>query len=415
MGERIILHCDLNSFYASVELLSRPDLRGKPVAVGGSSAARHGIILAKNPIAQSFGVRTAETLWQARRKCPELIILPPHFDLYLQHSRAVRDIYCSYTDQVEAFGLDECWLDVTGSQHLFGTGAQIAEALRARVARETGLTISVGVSFNKTMAKLGSDLKKPDAVTCIPRATFRDIVWPLPIGALLFAGRATTRTLSRIGVTSVGQLARMQAQDVRQLLGKNGLLLHQYANGIDPSPVHAQDYVEPAKGMGHNMTLPYDITSTVEARRIFYVLADAVALRLHTNGMLAHTVVIWIRYADLSSVTRQVTLHAPSDLSFDLADCACALFERHWTGRPVRALGIHTANLHAQREPRQLCMLDIDKHARAEALERSIQAIRGRFGYHALQRAALLDQRDISRDLAGKFDKEPFANMSKGR
>ena len=208
--DRTILHCDLNSFYASVELLSRPDLRERPVAVCGDPASRKGIILAKNEPAKRFGVKTAETIWQAREKCPDLVLLPPHHELYRKFSRLVNHIYGQYTDLVEPFGIDESWLDITGSMHLFGgDAAAIAGAIRARVRRELGLTLSVGVSFNKVFAKLGSDYRKPDATTVIPPDHWREIVWPLPLGNLLYAGPAAQRALSRYGVGTIGDLAAL--------------------------------------------------------------------------------------------------------------------------------------------------------------------------------------------------------------
>ena len=238
MAERVILHCDLNSFFASVELLDKPTLRDVPVAVCGDPKSRHGIILAKNEPAKKMGVKTAETLWQARKKCPALVLLPPHHRLYEEYSRRVNEIYDRFTDLVEPFGIDESWLDVTGSLHLFGgDGKALADRIRATIREETGLTVSVGVSFNKVFAKLGSDMKKPDATTVIPAEGWQSMVWPLPLGDMLFAGRTATETLRKYGVETVGQLAACDPALPEQLLGKMGLQLWQYANGMDKSPV----------------------------------------------------------------------------------------------------------------------------------------------------------------------------------
>ena len=227
MGDRVILHCDLNCFFASVELLSHPDLRDIPTAVCGDPASRHGIILAKNEPAKRLGIQTAETIWQAKKKCPGLVLLPPHHGLYREYSRRVNAIYEQYTDLVEPFGIDESWLDITGSMHLFGGDPKaIADALRRRLRQELGLTISVGVSFNKVFAKLGSDYKKPDATTVISRENWQDIVWPLPVGDLLFVGRAAGRVLHQYGVETIGQLAACSPQMLETLLGKLGLQLH---------------------------------------------------------------------------------------------------------------------------------------------------------------------------------------------
>lgn len=216
MTDRTILHCDMNNFYASVECLYNPALRGKPVAVGGDVEARHGIILAKNYEAKKYGVQTGEALWQAKQKCPGLTIVPPSFEKYLRFSRLAREIYGCYTDRIESFGLDECWLDLTGSERLFGGGKAVADKLRERIKFELGVTISVGVSHNKIFAKLGSDMKKPDATTVITRENYKDVVWPLPVSDLLFVGPATTRKLARYGIHTIGQLAQA---DGRRMAG----------------------------------------------------------------------------------------------------------------------------------------------------------------------------------------------------
>ena len=280
MGDRVILHCDLNCFFASVELLSHPDLRDIPTAVCGDPASRHGIILAKNEPAKRLGIQTAETIWQAKKKCPGLVLLPPHHGLYQEYSRRVNAIYEQYTDLVEPFGIDESWLDITGSMHLFGGDPKaIADALRRRLRQELGLTISVGVSFNKVFAKLGSDYKKPDATTVISRENWQDIVWPLPVGDLLFVGRAAGRVLHQYGVETIGQLAACSPQMLETLLGKLGLQLHEYANGLDGSPVRPAGQQEPVKSVGNGTTFPKNLTRWEEVQRGLAVLSDSVADR----------------------------------------------------------------------------------------------------------------------------------------
>ena len=281
MGDRVILHCDLNCFFASVELLSHPDLRDIPTAVCGDPASRHGIILAKNEPAKRLGIQTAETIWQAKKKCPGLVLLPPHHGLYREYSRRVNAIYEQYTDLVEPFGIDESWLDITGSMHLFGGDPKaIANTLRRRLRQELGLTISVGVSFNKVFAKLGSDYKKPDATTVISRENWQDIVWPLPVGDLLFVGRAAGRVLHQYGVETIGQLAACSPQMLETLLGKLGLQLHEYANGLDGSPVRPAGQQEPVKSVGNGTTFPKNLTRWEEVQRGLAVLSDSVAMRL---------------------------------------------------------------------------------------------------------------------------------------
>ena len=246
--DRIILHCDLNCFYASVELLSHPDLRDVPVAVCGDPSSRHGIILAKNEPAKQFGVKTAETIWQAKKKCPDLVLLPPHHDLYREYSKKVNAIYDEYTDLVEPFGIDESWLDVTHSLHLFGGDAKaLADTLRQRMKRELGLTLSVGISFNKVFAKLGSDYKKPDATTLISRENWKEIVWPLPVGDLLYVGGAARKLLKQYGVETIGQLAGCKQDMLEALMGKMGVQLYEFANGLDDVPPESH---HPGTGSG---------------------------------------------------------------------------------------------------------------------------------------------------------------------
>ena len=280
MGERIILHCDLNSFYASVELLDKPALWEVPVAVCGNPKTRHGIILAKNEPAKKYGIQTAETVWQAKKKCPGLVLLPPHHDLYKMWSVRVNDIYERFTDLIEPFGIDESWLDVTGSLHLFGGDAEkLANKIRKTVKNETGLTISVGVSFNKVFAKLGSDMKKPDATTVIPIDGWQNIVWPQPLGNLLYAGRAATQTLKKYGIETIGQLAACDPAMPEQLLGKMGRQLWEYANGLDKSPVKPRHAADPVKSVGNGTTFPDDLVRWEQICAGLMPLCDSVAAR----------------------------------------------------------------------------------------------------------------------------------------
>ena len=266
--DRVIFHCDLNCFYASVELLSHPELREVPVAVAGDPASRHGIILAKNEPAKRLGIQTAETIWQAKKKCPGLVLLPPHHGLYREYSRRVNAIYEQYTDLVEPFGIDESWLDVSGTLHLFGGDpTALADEIRRRMRQEFGLTISVGVSFNKMFAKLGSDYKKPDATTLITPENFQDIVWPLPVTDLLYVGRAAARTLERYGVHTIGQLAAFDRQALTTLLGKQGGQLWNYANGLENSPVSPAGQYTPPKSVGNGETFPRNLITQEEVRR----------------------------------------------------------------------------------------------------------------------------------------------------
>ena len=321
--DRIILHCDLNSFYASVELRSRPDLQNVPVAVCGDPTSRHGIILAKNEPAKKFGVQTAETIWQAKKKCPELVLLPPHHKLYRQVSKEVNTIYEQYTDLVEPFGIDESWLDVTGSLHLFGGDAKaLADAIRQRIKRELGLTLSVGVSFNKVFAKLGSDYKKPDAVTVIDTENFRRIVWPLPVNTLLYVGRSAQNTLAGLGVRNIGQLAAAKDEDLRAALGKLGPELGAYARGEENSPVRTADERPEIKSVGNGLTFKRNLVGEADVRAGLYALADEVATRLRAHGLYAAAVQVLIKNPDLKSISRQKPLPWPSHLAREIGGAA---------------------------------------------------------------------------------------------
>ncbi len=390
MGDRIILHCDLNCFFASVELLDKPALQNVPVAVCGDPASRHGIILAKNEPAKRMGVQTAETVWQAKQKCPHLILLPPHHSLYADYSRRVNTIYGQYTDLLEPFGIDESWLDVTGSLHLFGGDArQLADDIRARLRQELRLTISVGVSFNKVFAKLGSDYKKPDATTVISRENWRDMVWPLPVGDLLFVGRAARRTLSQFGVETIGQLAACKPELLEQLMGKAGLQLYRYANGLDDAPVRPQHEQEPVKSVGNSTTFPENLTRWEQVRGGLQMLCDSVAARLRQQGLYCGGVAVGVRDAQFRTVSRQMRLPGPTHLMRDIYGAALELTGRIWKApNPVRLLSVTALYITDSAESyQQLDLLAGDAIARdrrQEQLESAMDAIRGKYGRDAI-------------------------------
>ena len=390
MADRVIFHCDLNCFFASVELLDKPALREVPVAVCGDPASRHGIILAKNEPAKRRGVQTAETVWQARQKCPSLILLPPHHGLYAQYSRRINTIYGQYTDLVEPFGIDESWLDVTGSLHLFGGDAgQLADDIRARLRQEVGLTISVGVSFNKVFAKLGSDYKKPDATTVISRENWRDIVWPLPVGDLLFVGRAAQRTLRQYGVETIGQLAACKPEMLEQLMGKMGVQLYRYANGLDDAPVRPQHQREPVKSVGNSTTFPENLTRWEEIRGGLQLLSDSVAGRLRKEGLYCGGVAVAVKDAQFRTVSRQMRLGAPTHLMRDIFEAAQELTRRIWKApTPVRLLSVTALYITDSADSyQQLDLLAGDaplRDQRQEQLESAMDAIRGKYGRDAI-------------------------------
>ncbi len=388
---RIILHCDLNCFYASVELLDKPALWEVPVAVGGDPEARHGVVLAKNEPAKRRGVKTGESLYEARKKAPGLVVLPPHHDLYRQYSRVVNEIYGHYTDLVEPFGIDESWLDITGSAHLFGGNPKaIADELRARVKRETGLSISVGISFNKVFAKLGSDYKKPDATTVISAENWQQIVWPLSVGELLYVGNAAKKVLHSIGIDTIGQLAAAKRDVLETLLGKMGLQLHDYANGVDPSPVRPQAEEVMPKSVGNGTTYARDLVRREDIHSNLLVLSDSVALRMRRHGLYCGGVAVQLKYADFRTVSRQKQLASPTHLTKDIHRAACELTDALWHApEPIRAMTVTAMYLtDSQHSYEQLDLLGAAAQKQDEKQEKitsAMDAIREKYGVESIR------------------------------
>ena len=388
--ERIIFHCDLNSFYASVELLSHPELRHLPVAVCGDPESRHGIILAKNEPAKKFGVKTAETIWQARRKCPELVLLPAHHGIYREFSKKINRMYQDYTDLVEPFGIDESWLDVSGTLHLFGGDAQaLADEIRRRMRQEFGLTISVGISFNKIFAKLGSDYKKPDATTWITRENFRTIVWPLPVTDLLYVGRAAAETMKKFGIHTIGDLACFDRETLYRLLGKSGAQLHDYANGLDRSPVAPAGQYAPPKSVGNGNTFARNLRSREEIQAGIVLLSEQVGARLRRHHMKCTGVALQIRAPDFRDISRQKQLEAPTCLGREIAREAMELADGCWDmNQPVRALTVTAIYLVPEDEAAVQQDLfgdgSAEKRERLEKLAHTMDAIRDKYGRGAI-------------------------------
>ena len=392
--ERTILHCDMNNFYASVECMLNPSLRGHPVAVGGDVENRHGIILAKNYEAKKFGIQTGEALWQAKQKYPKLIIVPPHYEEYLKYSRLAHSIYADYTDLIEPYGMDEVWMDVTGSTKAFGSGEVIANTLRERIKYELGLTISVGVSFCKVFAKLGSDMKKPDAVTVIPKDSFRDIIWDLPASDMLGVGRSTEKFLSSYGIHTIGQLANAYPDLMQRKLGKNGMVLLAFANGEDRSKVAPQDYEPPMKSIGHGITTMQDLENNAEVWNIMLALTQDIGHKLRVYNKNAAGVAIYIRYIvdkQIAGKQWQCQLPVRTHSAAIIAKEAYRLFERSYGWEyPIRSVTVRAINLCSQDLPEQLQFFsDAATVERKEKLETAIEDIRRRFGKYSIQPACL--------------------------
>ncbi|MEG1819480.1 MAG: DNA polymerase IV [Oscillospiraceae bacterium] len=402
--DRVILHIDMNNFYASVECLYNPSLREKPLAVCGDPELRHGIVLAKNESAKKYGVKTGDALWQAQQKCPNIVFVKPHHDRYLHFSTMAREIYSEYTDQVEAFGLDENWLDVTGSVNLFGSGKEIADALRQRVKDELGITASVGVSYNKIFAKLGSDMKKPDATTEIYSHNFKEIVWPLPVSDLLYVGHQTASKLHSFGIFTIGELAHTDAKYLYNILGKNGAMIWNFANGIDTSPVKNIDAKTLIKSVGNSTTAPRDLICDNDVRIIIYTLAESVATRLREYGLLCRTVQIQIRDSNLISFERQIKLDFPVCVSSVIADVAYALFKDNMSyPYSIRSIGVRACDLVENANCQMSLLPESIKTERLEELELTVDSIRKKFGYSSVQRGIMFSDKELS-DLNAKDD-----------
>jgi DNA polymerase-4 len=389
--DRVILHIDLNNFYASVECLYNPELRDSPVAVCGSQSTRHGIVLAKNRIAKEYGVKAGDAVWEARSKCPGLVVVRPNYMQYLKFSMMCRKIYENYTNLIEAFGIDENWLDVTESTKLFGSGKDIADELRRRISYELGITASVGVSFNKVFAKLGSDMKKPDATTVISPEDYKEKIWGLPAGDMIYVGPSTRRKLDDIGIRTIGDLACAPPRFLEKHFGQWGRTLWIFANGYDDSPVTQLDFQPCIKGVGNSLTTPRDLRTNEDVKILTYVLADSVAERLRRHHLKGRTVQIYIRSSDLSFIERQGKLPHYTYTASEIAEKALEIFAASWDwSRTIRTLGVRVTNVVMEDECGQLSFFDDERRLRREQLECSIDSIRSRFGHYSVQRAVLL-------------------------
>ena len=394
---RVILHSDCNSFYASVECLHHPEIRNKPVAVGGDVEQRHGNILAKNQMAKKYNIKTGEALWQAKQECPDLVIMPPNYHLYERFSKMARQIYLDYTDQVEPFGLDECWLDVTGSA-VKGDGLTIAKEISTRIKYELGITVSIGVSYNKIFAKLGSDYQKPDAITRIGKDNYREIAWPLPVSDLLYVGRATEKKLLSYGIHTIGELAAIEERYLRGWFGKWGEVLHSFSNGLDLSPVATFDNAPTVKSIGNSTTTPRDLINNEDVKIILYVLSDSVARRLREQGFKGRTVCISVRDNELSSFTRQHTIKQYTNITSEIAKEGMELFLRHYRwNRPIRSIGISITDLVGDTIATQTDLFSSEEQReKKEHLDSAVDWLKNRFGCYCLQPAILLTDRQLS-------------------
>lgn len=400
--KRSILHCDMNNFYASVECMLDPSLKEYPIAVCGSQEERHGIVLAKNYKAKAFNVQTGDVIWEAKKKCPNLVVVPPHYEEYIKYSKLAREIYSRFTDQVEPYGMDECWLDISGTEGVFGPPEDVANEIRETVKFELGLTISVGVSFNKIFAKLGSDMKKPDAVTVISKDSFKEKVWSLPASDLLGVGRATDRKLKDYGIKTIGELANFDVNILEMKLGKNGVSLWKFANGNDTSPVMKIGLLPPVKSVGHGITTVEDLINDQEVWLVMLELCQDIGHRLKKHGLCAEGVAIFIRDNTLQHNQWQTKLELPTQSAMVVAKTAFNLFKKRYRwGNPIRSVTVQAINLVSQDAPRQIGMfMDAEKQEKMERLDRCIEDIRARFGKNIIRNGVLYQNLKMSPEKA---------------
>ena len=386
---RNIFHIDFNCFFAAVEMQRRPELRGKPVAVCGSQEDRRGIVLTASYPAKACGVKTGQAIWQARQCCPDLVVLPPDMREYIRISRLARKIYEDYTDQIEPFGLDENWLDVTGSVGLFGSPMSMAKEISRRIKFELGITASIGVADNKITAKLGSDYKKPDAITRIEADNYKEIAYPLPVRDLLYVGPATERKLHGLGIYTIGQLAQCPVNCLTYKLGKMGIVLHTFANGKDPSPVKRSDYAATVKSVGNSATTPRDLVCDEDVRLMLYLLAESVATRMRDLAARCLVVELCVRDTGLLSFTRQRKLEVPTCSSAEIAQVAFELFQANYRWeKPVRSIGVRGAELVEADAGVQTSLLNDDaKREKWERIDAAMDHLRQRYGYMSIRRA----------------------------
>lgn len=412
---RVILHSDLNNFYASCECSRDLSLKEKPVAVCGSQAERHGIVLAKNYLAKSYGIKTGDTVWMAKQKCPELVTVEPHFSLYVKYSELVRNIYKDYTNRVEGFGMDECWLDISGENVTMADGERIANEIRERVKFETGLTVSVGVSFNKIFAKLGSDMKKPDAVTVISEENFKEKIYGLPAGDLLGVGRATKKKFDRYGILTIGDIAHTDKEFFTNLIGVNGLLLWNFANGLDTSEVSFADSKSVAKSFGHGTTTMYDLTENDEVWRLFLSLAQDIGKSLIESDMKCSGVSVCVRNSELFTVGFQCKLSVPTSCAYDIAAAAFELFKANYNWRlPIRSATISAINLVDGDESFGYDLFkENERKDKRNTISLCVNNIRNRYGENSVMPATLLEREKLAPDKEIKLKMPKGINTSR--
>ncbi|MEG0093963.1 MAG: DNA polymerase IV [Erysipelotrichaceae bacterium] len=398
MWNKAILHSDINHCYAQIEEMKYPELRSVPMAVGGHEESRHGIILTKNDMAKQYNLKTGESLRNAYEKCPNLVVIPPNYDDYMYYTEKVKDIYRDYSDYVESFGLDEAWIDISASQALFGEPEVIAHTIQQRVLNELGLTISIGVSYNKIFAKLGSDMIKPSGLVVISETNFKDKVWPLAVGDLFYVGHATKEKLLRRGITTIGELANQSPDYLKTFLGKNGEMLWYFANGLDISEVALSSFEREVKSVGNSITTPKDIKNLIDAQIVFYVLAESVASRLKDNGLKGFVISIGLRNTNLEWISRQQKIEVATNISKEIMEVVMSLLKNNYDFKiPLRSIGISISKLVKDSDVTQLNLfVDEFKRNEEKKIDMTIDEIRNKYGFNSIKRCVVLLDEELT-------------------
>lgn len=398
MNERVILHCDINHCYAQIEEMKYPQLKSVPMAVGGYETTRHGIILAKNDLAKPFGIKTGDTLREAYEKCPELLIIPPNYEEYLYYSGKIKDIYREYSDRVESFGLDEAWVDISESITRDRSKEIISKEIQDRVYAQLGIHISIGISFNKIFAKLGSDMNKKAGLTFITKENYQDIVWKLDVGELLYVGYATKHKLQRIGIETIGDLANINTLDLKDRLGKMGEIIGMFARGEDTSQVARYIDDKSIKSVGNGITTPKDMVTIQDAKLVFYVLAESIASRLRDLHKKASTISIHLRDTNLSSFSRQMKTKEPLNLAHSIMEYVMKLLREHYQFFiPLRSITLSASDLCDESTTHQLSLFEDTKNMDQQRnLEMTIDHIRERYGFSKIKRCCMLCDEELT-------------------
>lgn len=419
MPERVIFHIDVNSAFLSWEAAERlkqnpgeEDLRLLTAAVGGDQQKRHGIILAKSISAKKYGVKTGESIVEARKKCPHLLLIPSNYALYRKYSRAFLKILRDYTPDVEPFSIDEAFMDMTGTRLLFGEPKEAAETIRCRIKEELGFTVNIGISSNKLLAKMASDFEKPDKIHTLFPEEIQEKMWHLPVSELFFVGRATTEKLKRMGIETIGDLARTDRNLIKLNLKKQGETIWNFANGIDFSVVQSTPALH--KGCGNSTTMSFDVTDADTAKTVLLALSETVGARLREQNVFAEAVSVEIKDSSLKKMSHQRTLDCPTDVTNEIFQTAAGLFEEVWNGKPIRLLGVTANRITKEKSDRQMGLFDTEDFDKWEKMDEAVDKIRGKYGKDSIQRAAFLNRKEIDH-MYGKRLKFRFAEKEDGK